>query len=94
MTSGGSDDGEEVVGEHARSAEVLRECRRLCCCLSKPCGRQPGSESVYCCCIRSVRASEKEVGRVVVGGGAVRVAGKPVAEEGVGVGSEVSVLGS
>lgn len=56
------------------------------------CGRQP--ESVYCCCIHSVRASEKEVGRVVVGGVAVRLAGRPVAEEEAGLGSEVAVPGS
>ena len=35
-----------------------------------------------------------EVGRVVVGGVAVWVAGQSVAEEGVGLGSEVVVLGS
>lgn len=51
------------------------------------CGRQP--ESVYCC-NRSVHAREKEVGRAV-GGGAVRLAGQPVAGEGVELGSEVAV---
>lgn len=38
--------------------------------------------------------SEKEVGRVVVNGGAVRVAGQPVAEVGVGLESEVVLPGS
>lgn len=64
------------------------------CVLVTHCGRQPGSESVYCCCIRSVHASEKEVGRVVVGGGSVRVAGQAVAEVGAGLELEVLVLES
>lgn len=54
----------------------------------------PDSESVYCRCSRSVRVSEEGVGRAVVGGLAERVAGQPVAEEGVGLGSEVVVPGS
>lgn len=58
------------------------------------CGRQPDSESVYCCCIRSVRAGEKEVGRFAVGGVAVRIAGQPAAEEGAESGSEVAAPGS
>lgn len=67
---------------------------RLCCCLSKLCGRQLDSESVYCCCIHSVRVSEEQVRGVAVGGLAGRVAGQPAAEEGVGLGSEVVVLES
>lgn len=90
-TSGGWDDGGEVVGDHAHFAAVLLECRRLCCCQSKLCGRQADSESVYCCCIRSVCVSEKEVGGFAVSGGAVRAAGKPAAEWGAGVGLEVVV---
>lgn len=92
-TSGGLGDGGEVVDDHARSAGVLWECMRLCCCLSK-CGRQPDSESVYCCCIRSARRGEKEVGRVVVGEVAVRVAEQPVAAEELDLGSEFVVPGS
>lgn len=55
------------------------------------CGRQPDSESAYCCCIRSVHVSEKEVGRIVVGGQTERVAVHSVAEEGAGLESGVGV---
>lgn len=93
-TSGGLDDGGEVVGDHAHSAGVLLEHRRLCCCLSKLCGRQPDSESVYCCCTRSVHGCEEEVGRVVVGVGVAGVVGNPVAEEGFELGLGDVVLES
>lgn len=65
-----------------------------CMCLVTHCGRQPGSESVYCCCIRSVHVSEKEVGKFVVRGEAVRVAGRPVGEVGFGLELEIVVLES
>lgn len=54
---------------------------------------QPDSESVYCHYSRSVHVSEKGVGRAVVGGVAERIAGQPVAEEGIGLGLGVVVSG-
>lgn len=90
-TSGGLDDGGEVVGDYVHSAGVLWERRKLCCCPSKLCGRQADSENVYCCCIHSVYVSEKEVGGFAVGEGTVRVAGQLAAEEGTGLGLEAVV---
>lgn len=49
------------------------------------CGRQPDFESAYCCCIRSVHVSEKEVGRIVVGGQTETVAVRSAAEEVAGL---------
>lgn len=63
------------------------------CIFVTHCERQPGSESVYCCCIHSVHENE-EVGRFVVGGEAVRVVGHPAVEVGVVLELEVVVLES
>lgn len=88
-TSDGLDDGREVVGDYVHSAGVQREHRKLCCCLSKLCGRLADFESVYYCCIRSAYVSEKEVGGFAVE--AVRAAERPAAEEGTGLGLEAVV---
>lgn len=93
-TSGGLDDGGEVVGGHGRSAGVLLEYRRLYCCLSTLCGRQSDSERVYCYCIHFVHVSEREVGMVAVNGSAAREAGQALAERMVALGLEVVVLRS
>lgn len=45
---------------------VKREAEKGCWVVTH-CGRQPDSESVYCCCIHSVHECEQEVGRVAEG---------------------------